>query len=455
MLGPAMIDKGDFAALFEVSLSSGAGRQGAPRLVAGQQVEGTVIEISGGLVLVDVGGKGDGKIDVLEFEGRDIKVGDKIRATVKIPHASGPELTMALGRGGSAITAATLQFALEGKTPVSGTVSAAVKGGFSVDLAGTRAFCPISQIDIGYVTDQEAYVGQTLEFRVIEIKEGGRNVVVSRKSLLEEQRKQQAEQLLGTIAAGATVTGTVKGTVRHGAIVDLGGIDGFIHVSELSRSRVEKPEDVVSVGEQVTAKVLAVEKTDRGLNIRLSLKALAAVAPTGNAPTVELEEILDGKVARHVPNGIIVATDKGEGLVPTRELELAPGADFKRSYPIGHELRVVVVSRDAASGKLRLSVGRVAQVEERQNFKAFSREAKPAASGGMGSLGALLAQKWGHLTPAADEKPRVAKAQPQPTSSSPVTPNNATAPAPPGPAHAPPRPVPRHNENSAVRRGRS
>jgi len=348
---------------------------------------------------------------------------------------------MALGRGGSAITSQTVPYALEGKTPVSGTVSAAVKGGLTVDLAGTRAFCPISQIDVGYVTDAEVYVGQTLEFRVIEIKEGGRNVIVSRKSLLEEQRKAQAEELVGTINAGNTVTGTVKSTIRHGAVVDLGGLDGFIHISELSRSRVERPEDVVSVGEQVTCKVLGVEKTERGLNIRLSLKALSA-APVSNKPSVEVEEILSGTVARHVPNGIIVATDKGEGLVPTRELELAPGADFKRSYPVGFELRVVVVSRDGGSGKLRFSVGRVAQVEERQNFKAFHREPEAASTSGMGSLGALLAEKWGHLRPPAGGRP------PAPSTSKPAVAEPAIA----APAESP---VTRRADGAGVRRGRS
>jgi small subunit ribosomal protein S1 len=212
MLRRVMTEKGNFAAMFEVSESSGGGRQAAPRLTAGQRVEGTVIAISGGLVLVDVGGRGDGKLDILEFEGREVKVGDKVRALVKIPHASGPELTLSLGRGGSAIDSQTLEIALRGKTPVTGTVTAAVKGGFTVDFSGTRAFCPISQIDLGYVTETEQYVGLTLEFLVIEIKEAGRNVVVSRKQLLEEQRKAQADELARAVEVGSTVEGRVKST---------------------------------------------------------------------------------------------------------------------------------------------------------------------------------------------------------------------------------------------------
>lgn len=407
-----MSDKGDFASMFESSPAQSARR--APRLEAGKQVEGVVLAISGGLVVVDIGTNADAKIDLNEFQDRAIQVGDKIRATVKNPRQDGPELTLSLGRGGGAVSGAVLQLALESGTPVSGSVTAAVKGGFSVDVAGTRAFCPISQIDVGYVTNGDAYVGQTLDFRIIEIREGGRNVVVSRKALVEEQRRANAELLLGTISEGAIVTGKVKSAVRHGVVVDLGGLDGFIHISELSRSRVERPEDVVTIGEDVTTKVLSIEKTERGLNVRLSLKALSTAAAPAAGPSAQVEEILSGKVARHVPNGIIVATEKGEGLVPTRELELAPGADHRRTYPVGHELRVVVVSRDGDSGRMRFSVGRVAQVEERQNYKEFSQGAAQApAEAAIGSFGALLAKKLGQ-TPAASgaAAPAAAKKNP-------------------------------------------
>lgn len=389
--------------MFESSLTPGQAKRSGVRLEPGARVEGTVLEISGGLVILDIGAAADATIDLAEFHDQAIKIGDRVRAIVKNARADAPELTLALGRGGSSLTLSSLQLAHDSGTPVSGTVTAGVKGGFTVDINGNRAFCPISQIDTAYVNDVELYVGQTFEFRIIEFKEGGRNLVVSRKALLEQERRAATEELLQRLSPGQTIQGTVKTLIRHGAVIDLGGAEGFIHISELARSRVEKPEDVLQIGETVETQVLAVESTERGPNIRLSLKAL--LAPSAG-PSAAVEEILDGKVSRHLSHGLIVSTEKGEGFVPLRELSLPPGADARRAYPVDHELRVVVVNRDAETGKLRLSVTRVAQVEERQNYREFNQSAPGgASSSSLGSLGALLAEKWGHLAaPAASSK---------------------------------------------------
>lgn len=395
--------------MFESSPQAGA--RGPGRLEAGKQVEGTVIEISGGLVIVDIGFSADATLDLLEFDERPVKVGDKIKATVSNPRKDGPELTMSLGRGGTAVNTATLQLALEGGTPVSGTVTESNKGGFTVDVAGVRAFCPISQIDASYVNEPEIFVGQTFDFQVMEIREGGRNVVVSRRKLLEDERRQVEDQMASNLNPGAQVEGTIKKAIRHGAIVDLGGVEAFIPISELSRARIENVEDVVTIGEKITALVLSAERGEKGMSIRLSMKALEA--PDRKEATRQ-DEILTGKVVKHLNNGVIVATPKGEGLVPTRELSLAPGADHRRSYPVDTELRVVVVSRDGSNGKLRFSVGRVAQVEERQNYRDFAQGGdgkKDKKSGGMGSLGDLMAEKFGHL---AAQAPAQKAQQPAP-----------------------------------------
>lgn len=378
----------DFASMFE---QSSANARATPRLEAGSQVEGTVIELSGGLVIVDIGGAADATLDLAEFEDRPVRVGDPIRATVKNPSPDGPVLTLSLGRGGTSVGTDALLLASEAETPVSGTVSAEVKGGLTVDVSGVRAFCPVSQIDLGYVADPAQFVGQTLDFLVLEVKEGGSNVILSRRKLLERQQKDAQEQLARTLEVGSTVTGTVKSTVRHGALIDLGGVDGFVHISELSRTRVDKPEDVVTIGEQVQAKISSIEQGERGLNVRLSLKALEA--PKHNAPAVD--EILDGQVSRHVGGGLLVSTEKGEGFVPTRELSLPPGADPRRAYPVGQSLRVVLVAHDAATGRLRFSVGKVADVEERRNYRDFGQAG--SASGSLGSLGDVMRQKLGDL----------------------------------------------------------
>ncbi len=384
----------DFASMFENAPQTAA--RGPVRLEAGQLIEGTVLAISGGLVVVDIGSSADATLDLLEFEDRPVAVGDRIKATVSNPRKDGPILTLSLGKGGSAINTETLQLALDGGTPVSGTVSSSNKGGYSVDLAGIRAFCPISQIDAGYVTDPEVFVGQTLDFLVTEIREGGRNVVVSRRRLLQDERRAAEDQLVSTLNVGALVTGSIKKLVRQGAVVDLGGAEGFIPISELSTTRVEKPDDIVSIGETVEAQVLSIDRNEKGLSLRLSMKALQA--KEGDAgPKPQVDEILEGKVVKHVPGGLIVATSKGEGLVPTRELSLAPGADHRRTYPVETELKVVVVSRDPNNGKLRFSVDRVARVEERNNFKAFGSAKKGEKPKSLGSLGDLMAEKFGAL----------------------------------------------------------
>ena len=404
----------DFASMFEQS-GTASGR-GAQRLEAGQKITGTVLEISGGLVVLDIGSNADATIDLLEFEERPVKVGDQVSATVSNPRSDGPVLTLALGKGGAGVSTATLELACSSQTPVSGTVVASNKGGFSVEVAGVRAFCPISQIDAAYVNEPDVFVGQTFDFLVTEVRESGRNVVLSRRRLLQEERRKSEEELVATLAPGAIVSGTVKKTVRHGAILDLGGADAFIPISELARARIDTPEDVVSLGETVQAQVLSVERGEKGLSIRLSMKALEAPSPDKGA---EKDEILEGKVVRHVPGGLIVGTDKGEGLVPTRELSLAPGADHRRSYPIEMSLRVVVVNRDGTSGKLRLSVGRVAQVEERNNFREFGKDTEGEQAPTLGSLGDLMKRNLGALHEMAAKNPaptatRNASASPDP-----------------------------------------
>lgn len=405
----------DFASMFESASSAGDPRS-RKRLSAGEVVEGRVIAISGGSVFLDVGVQADGQIDLAEFVDRPIQVGDVVRATVVSPSPDGPRLTLSLGRGGSAVDVSTLQLARESGTPVNGLVTKAVKGGLSVEIGSTRAFCPASQIERGYVENLESYVGQHLDFKVTEVKEEGRNVILSRRALLDDQRRVAEQELLSNLEVGMNVAGTVKAVLRHGAVIDLGGAEGFVHVSELSRQRVERVEDVLQIGENVEAQVLSLEQTDKGLSIRLSVKALS---PAEAAPTPEKDEILEGEVVRHVSGGLIVRTAKGEGMVPVRELDLPPGADHRRSYPLGRKLEVVLVARDPASGRLRFSVGQVAGVEERRNYREFSKQ--PSQKGGsLGSLGDLLAGKLAAVSPVKTAGERTSgPASPGPTSPGP------------------------------------
>lgn len=391
------MSKEDFASLMEASVKAGRGT--GRRLKTGESVEGTVVQISGDSVFVDVGATKEARVPRSELEDREgnvrVKVGDRLRATVIDLSGDTPLLATALGRTG--IDLGQLQTAQETGTPVAGKVTKAVKGGLEVDVGGVRAFCPASQVELGYAADLAPYEGQTFEFKVLELKDGGRSVVLSRRALLEVERREREDALRETLVVGMDMEGTVSSTSRHGAIVDIGGIDGFVHLSELAHRRVDRAEDVVNVGDRVAVRVLAVEQGDKGLRVRLSMKARAD-AP--EAPVIQVDEVLHAVVVKTTGGGVIVSTAKGEGLVPMSELGLPPGSDHRRAFPAGRELEVVVVQRDPARGRLRFSAVGVARVEERKNYRDFAG----GGAASLGNLGDVLRKKLG-LPEAPPEAP--------------------------------------------------
>jgi small subunit ribosomal protein S1 len=392
----------DFASLFQTSTSAAGS---VKRLHKGQVVEGTVVQIASDCIYVDVGTPSEARIDRGSLTNENgelrVKIGDRIQATVI--DARMEQLKLSVGFGKGELDTSMLRTALETQTSVTGKVTKVQKGGLEVDLNGIRSFCPASQIELSYTSDLSVYEGQELEFLVVEIREGGRDVVLSRRKLLEKRREQAMTEAREQLVDGAEVDGVVKSTNRSGAVVEVGGVDGFVHISELANHRVERVDDVAAVGTTVRVKVLGFEQTDRGQRLRLSMRQTneATTAAAANAPTAPgVDEILDGTVVKAVGGGLILRTPKGEGFVPQRELELAPGADYRRAYPLGSVLKVVVVSKDAARGRFTFSVRGVAHVEERKNFETFGKD-KAASGSGFGSLGDLLK---GHLDKAKAAK---------------------------------------------------
>lgn len=391
-----MTPNDDFASLFNTKGQTGGS---VKRLRKGELVEGVVVQIASDCVYVDVGTPSEARIDKGSLTNEQgelrVKVGDAVQATVIDARPNSLRLSVGFGRG-STLDTTSLRLAMETRTSVTGKVVKAQKGGLEIDLSGVRGFCPASQIELSYVQDLSVYEGQELEFLVAEIREGGRDVVLSRRQLLDLRRQQAFAEARSKLSQGAEVDGVVKSVSRHGIVVDVGGIDGFVHISEMAHHRVERAEDIANVGTPVRVLVLGFEATDRGERLRLSMRqtteanAAAELAATQKVDPAK-DEILEGTVAKAIPGGLIVRTTKGEGFVPQRELELAPGADHRRAYPVGSALKVVVVSRDATRGRFTFSVRNVAHVEERKNYENFSGKGKSASSSSsFGSFGELL-----------------------------------------------------------------
>jgi small subunit ribosomal protein S1 len=220
----------DFAAMFEASIK-------AKRFREGQTLEGRIVAIGPEVAFVDVGGKGEASIDVEELKDEDgdieVAVGDRIQAMV-VSTAGGLQLSRKLARG--AATDRQLEDAFRTGLPVEGKVENEVKGGYEVRISRQRAFCPFSQIDI-VRTEPAAHIGKVYAFRIIEYKEGGKNLIVSRRVLLEEEQRASAAAIRKSIVAGAVLTGRVASVREFGAFVDLGGgVQGLLHVSEGGRA---------------------------------------------------------------------------------------------------------------------------------------------------------------------------------------------------------------------------
>ena len=297
----------DFAAMFEASLK-------AKRVEKGQTIEGTIVAIGPEVAFVNVGGKGEAMIEIDELKDAEgdleVAVGDRIQAVV-VSTEGGLTLSRRLARG--AATQRQLEEAFHSGLPVEGKVERAVKGGYEVRIARQRAFCPFSQIDI-VRTDPSTHEGQVYAFRIIEYKEGGRNLVVSRRALLEEEQRANAAEVRRTIVAGAVLTGRVASVREFGAFVDLGGgVQGLLHVSEMGWSRVSDPSQVVKPGEAITVKVLRVD--DNPVKISLGLKQLSADPWSSVQATYEIGQVLTGRVTRLAEFGAFVELEPGvEGL---------------------------------------------------------------------------------------------------------------------------------------------
>ena len=297
----------DFAAMFEASVK-------AKRFETGQTLEGRIVAIGREVAFIDVGGKGEATIEIAELKDAEgdleVAVGDPIQATV-VSTVGGLTLSRKLVRG--AATARQLEDAFRSGLPVEGKVERVVKGGYEVRIARQRAFCPFSQIDT-LRTDPSAHEGHVYEFRIIEYTEGGKNLVVSRRALLEEAQRASAAEIRQSIVVGAVMSGRVTSVREFGAFVDLGGgVQGLLHVSEMGWSRVPDTSEIVKPGEEITVKILRVD--DDKQRISLGLKQLTADPWSSVHAAYETGQVRAGRVTRVTEFGAFVELEPGvEGL---------------------------------------------------------------------------------------------------------------------------------------------
>jgi small subunit ribosomal protein S1 len=257
---------------FEKLLESESSSASLKRYRAGEPVQGRVLRCGGEFIFVDLGGKSTATLASEEFAAAGLSLpqpGDEIQAYVRTDNGSEIILTRSLRRGEQDDT--LLRNAHETRLPVEAKVEKVVKGGFEASLSGKRAFVPLSQMELGTVADPESYLGQVLKFIITEYKQGGRNIVLSRKSILKDEREAKAGEVVRGLEVGQKLSATITRLADFGAFADIGGVEGLIPMSELAWKRVAKAQDVVKVGETVNVKVIRIEHAPR-LRVALSLK---------------------------------------------------------------------------------------------------------------------------------------------------------------------------------------
>ena len=361
----------EFAALLEGEPDQAP----APLLSVGQRLSGRIQSIDESSVFVDYGGRSEAVVDIQELKNEQgevsCSVGDTIEAFVASVENE-VRLTLSRRTGNVQI----LRQAYENKIPVDGRVTGFNSGGLVVNLGGRRAFCPVSQIDTGYSKDLASYAGQTLTFKIVEFRGRGRNIVLSRRAHLEAETARRADELREKLNEGAEVTGKITRLERFGAFVDLGGVEGLVHISEIAHNRVGHPKDVLRSGEEVNVKILEL----KGLGgdkerISLSIKALLPDPWDGALEKLQEGEVITGKVVSIQQFGAFVEVVPGvEGLVHVSQLARSRVARPADAVSVGQEVRARIRKIDRDKKRISLSI-RDLQEEEKKSVEVKEIEA--------------------------------------------------------------------------------
>jgi small subunit ribosomal protein S1 len=335
-----------------------------PTINEGEVVHGTVVRVDKDEVLVDIGYKSEGVIPVAELSIRrsvnpqdEVTLGDEIDALVMTKEDADGRLILSKKRARFEIAWKAIEQAHEQGEPVTGRVIEVVKGGLILDL-GVRGFLPASLVDIRRVQDLDEFTGQELRCKVIELNRSRNNVVLSRRAVLEDERKEQRQQILDRLNPGDVVEGTISNIVDFGAFVDLDGMDGLIHISELSWSHVNHPSEVLEIGQKVNVKVLDIDR-DRQ-RISLGLKQTQTDPWQQVLESYGEGDVVSGKVTKVVTFGAFVEILPGvEGLVHISELAQHHVENPREVVSQGDTVNVRILEVDAERRRLSLSLKRV------------------------------------------------------------------------------------------------
>lgn len=403
-----MTEETSFAAMLEESAPDAKASHREPKI--GDRVKGEIVAIDADQVFVAIGGKTEALMDIANLKDEEgnlkARVGDSIQARVTgIDTDTGaPRLGQRHGRAPHG--SEELEAAFRAGQPVEGQITAAVKGGVEVQIAGQRAFCPASQVDLRFIEDLSSLVGERHEFRITKCSGGRRlDLVVSRRALLEEAQAAAAAETRAKLEVGAVLNGTVTQLKDFGAFVDLGGVEGMVHISELAYGHVRHPEEILHPGQMVEVQVLRIEQTNnpkRPEKIALSIRALAKDPWSDAASRFPVGTQVSGTITRLQPFGAFVALADGlEGLIHISEL----GGGRRIAHPqevvtSGQAVDVRVLGVDPERRRLSLALASdqgetpVTKIPDAQPAKAAAdARAKADTSSEIGTLGELLREQ--------------------------------------------------------------
>ena len=342
------VDKATIEAAYDKTLSE---------IKPGEVVEGTVTAINKREVLVNIGYKSEGVIAAPEFRyNPELKAGDKVEVYVESPEDKKGQLVLSHKKARQLRSWDMVNEAFDKGEIVKGYVKTRTKGGMIVDVFGIEAFLPGSQIDIRPIKDYDQYVDQTMDFKIVKINQEFRNVVVSHKALLEAELEKQKSEIIGKLAQGQVLEGTVQNITAYGVCVDLGGVDGLIHSTDLSWGRVNNPEEVVKLDEKI--KVVVLDFNEQQKRIALGLKQLTAHPWDSLDPDIKVGDKVTGKVVLIADYGAFVEIKPGvEGLIHVSEMSWSPrlrtALDFLK---VGDEVEAQILSLDRENRKMSLGL---------------------------------------------------------------------------------------------------